>query len=85
MAFGQDKCVGTVLLAVFFSSFTYFSFWLLILPFVDDDNPIQIIFPHRAIAVILPSIFFTSVAFLLLFTLAWISYQSRRVSSKKLS
>lgn len=47
MAFGQDKCVGTLLLATFSSSFAYFTFWLLILPFVDDDNPIQNLFPHR--------------------------------------
>lgn len=81
MAFGQDKCVGTLLLTTFTSSFAYFAFCLLVLPFVDDDSPIQNIFPHRAIAVILPAAFFTSVAFLLVFTLAWIFYQSEKIPS----
>lgn len=53
MAFGQDKCVGTLLLATFTSSFAYFAFWLLVLPFVDDDSPIQNIFPHRFVGITL--------------------------------
>ena len=48
---GQDKCVGSCLLAAFASGAAYFSFWLLCLPFVDDDSPIQRLFPHRLVSV----------------------------------
>ncbi|KAF9874117.1 dolichyl-phosphate mannosyltransferase polypeptide 2 [Colletotrichum karsti] len=36
--------------------FTYYSIWTLLMPFVDDDHPLQNIFPPRVWAIRIPVI-----------------------------
>lgn len=35
-------------------SFLYYTFWLLITPFIDTDQPVQKWFPHRQYALTVP-------------------------------
>lgn len=50
-----DVLLGQALLGVSTLCFLYYSFWVLVLPFVDDDQPLHALFPPRHFAVVLPA------------------------------
>lgn len=39
-------------------SFVYYTFWILITPFIDADQPVHKWFPHRQYALTIPLVFF---------------------------
>ncbi|KAL2613503.1 hypothetical protein R1flu_025195 [Riccia fluitans] len=49
-----DRTVGFLLLAFSLSLFSYYTFWVVITPFVDSDHFIHLYFPDREFAVIIP-------------------------------
>ncbi|XP_020595628.1 dolichol phosphate-mannose biosynthesis regulatory protein [Phalaenopsis equestris] len=49
-----DKAVGLLLTVVSLSLFSYYTFWIIILPFVEDDNFIHMYFLPREYAIIIP-------------------------------
>ncbi|KAG7124296.1 Dolichol phosphate-mannose biosynthesis regulatory protein like [Verticillium longisporum] len=42
-----DKLVGLAMLVAASVIFTYYTIWTLLIPFVDDDHPLQSLFPAR--------------------------------------
>ncbi|ELU05592.1 hypothetical protein CAPTEDRAFT_153741 [Capitella teleta] len=54
MATGSDRSVGYGLVALALSIFTYYTVWVIILPFVNDDHVIHQYFLPRVYALILP-------------------------------
>ncbi|KAG2225819.1 dolichol phosphate-mannose biosynthesis regulatory [Phascolomyces articulosus] len=56
MSTGTDKAVGAV---AFFSAvaiFIYYTLWSLVMPFVDEDHPLQNYFPPWEYAIRIPLI-----------------------------
>lgn len=51
-----DKLVGFTMLVAASVIFTYYSIWTLLIPFVDDDHPLQNFFPPRVWAIRIPVI-----------------------------
>jgi dolichyl-phosphate mannosyltransferase polypeptide 2 regulatory subunit len=51
-----DRLRACVLLVCGTAAFVYFSFWCLLLPFVDDDQPAHALFPPKHWAVALPAV-----------------------------
>ncbi|ODV89493.1 hypothetical protein CANCADRAFT_139932 [Tortispora caseinolytica NRRL Y-17796] len=49
-----DKLVGLAMITVATVVFVYYTIWALILPFVDEPNPIHQFFPAREWAVRIP-------------------------------
>ncbi|XP_020088679.1 dolichol phosphate-mannose biosynthesis regulatory protein [Ananas comosus] len=49
-----DKTVGFMLSAVSLSIFTYYTFWVIILPFVDSDHFIHDYFLPQEYAILIP-------------------------------
>ncbi|XP_062073535.1 dolichol-phosphate mannose synthase subunit 2 [Humulus lupulus] len=49
-----DKAVGALLSLISLSIFTYYTFWVVILPFVDSDHFIQQYFLPQEYAILLP-------------------------------
>ncbi|KAK8953177.1 hypothetical protein KSP40_PGU012531 [Platanthera guangdongensis] len=49
-----DKAVGFLLTTISLSIFSYYTFWVLILPFVDSDHFIHMYFLSREYAIIIP-------------------------------
>ncbi|KAL7164818.1 hypothetical protein ACSBR2_040672 [Camellia fascicularis] len=49
-----DKAVGFLLSVVSLSIFTYYTFWVIILPFVDDDHFIHKYFLPQEFAILIP-------------------------------
>lgn len=78
MALGQDQTVGLFLSLSLSISFSYYTFWVLVLPFVDHGNPINEFFPHRAYAVIIPALIFCTSVFLLGAIFSWILWRHHR-------
>ncbi|XP_040012439.1 dolichol phosphate-mannose biosynthesis regulatory protein [Xiphias gladius] len=56
MATGVDQAVGVSLVAFSLLLFTYYSVWVIILPFVDSDQVLHKYFLPREYSVILPGI-----------------------------
>ncbi|XP_010585905.1 dolichol phosphate-mannose biosynthesis regulatory protein [Loxodonta africana] len=54
MATGTDQVVGLVLVAVSLIIFTYYTVWVIILPFIDSQHVIHKYFLPRAYAVAIP-------------------------------
>ncbi|CAI0649624.1 Dolichol phosphate-mannose biosynthesis regulatory protein [Colletotrichum fructicola] len=48
--------VGLAMLVAASVIFTYYSIWTLLMPFVDDDHPLQNFFPPRVWAIRIPVI-----------------------------
>uniref|UniRef100_G3UJ40 Dolichol phosphate-mannose biosynthesis regulatory protein n=1 Tax=Loxodonta africana TaxID=9785 RepID=G3UJ40_LOXAF len=53
-ATGTDQVVGLVLVAVSLIIFTYYTVWVIILPFIDSQHVIHKYFLPRAYAVAIP-------------------------------
>ncbi|EWY97988.1 dolichyl-phosphate mannosyltransferase polypeptide 2, regulatory subunit [Fusarium oxysporum NRRL 32931] len=51
-----DKIVGLAMLVAASVVFTYYTIWTLLMPFVDDDHPLQNFFPPRVWAIRIPVI-----------------------------
>ncbi|KAM9881868.1 hypothetical protein VD0002_g9944 [Verticillium dahliae] len=51
-----DKLVGLAMLVAASVIFTYYTIWTLLIPFVDDDHPLQSLFPARVWAIRIPVI-----------------------------
>ncbi|KAM0904609.1 hypothetical protein ACQ4PT_017905 [Festuca glaucescens] len=49
-----DKAVGLVLTMTSLSIFTYYTFWVIILPFVDDDHFVHKYFLPQEYAIFIP-------------------------------
>ncbi|KAL9327335.1 hypothetical protein ACSQ67_007980 [Phaseolus vulgaris] len=49
-----DRAVGFVLSITSLSIFTYYTFWVIILPFVDDDHFVHKYFLPQEYAILLP-------------------------------
>ncbi|XP_060928192.1 dolichol phosphate-mannose biosynthesis regulatory protein [Limanda limanda] len=56
MATGVDQAVGSSLVIFSLLLFTYYSVWVIVLPFVDSDHVLQKYFLPREYSVILPGI-----------------------------
>ncbi|OIW09773.1 hypothetical protein TanjilG_32211 [Lupinus angustifolius] len=49
-----DRSVGFLLTITSLSIFTYYTFWVIILPFVDDDHFVHNYFLPREYAILIP-------------------------------
>ncbi|KAK9159087.1 hypothetical protein Scep_005661 [Stephania cephalantha] len=49
-----DRAVGFILSVISISIFTYYTFWVIILPFVDTDHFIHKYFLPREFAILIP-------------------------------
>ncbi|KAJ9135109.1 hypothetical protein P3X46_032328 [Hevea brasiliensis] len=49
-----DRAVGFLLSFISLSIFTYYTFWVIILPFVDSDHFIHQYFPPLEYAILIP-------------------------------
>ncbi|KAL1918912.1 uncharacterized protein VTP21DRAFT_2293 [Calcarisporiella thermophila] len=54
MANGQDRAVGAAALLVSVFIFVYYTIWALVLPFVDENQPVHNFFPDRSYAITIP-------------------------------
>ncbi|KAM6182906.1 dolichol phosphate-mannose biosynthesis regulatory protein isoform 1-T1 [Erethizon dorsatum] len=82
MATGTDQVVGLGLLAVSLIIFTYYTVWVILLPFIDSEHIIHKYFLPRAYAVAIP---LAVGLLLLLFVGLFITYvmlKNRRVTKK---
>lgn len=82
MATGTDQAVGFGLVAVSLIIFTYYTTWVILLPFIDSQHVIHKYFLPRAYAVLLP---LAAGLLLLLFVGLFISYvllKSQKVTKK---
>ncbi|XP_049630187.1 dolichol phosphate-mannose biosynthesis regulatory protein [Suncus etruscus] len=71
MATGTDQVVGLGLVAVSFIIFTYYTAWVILLPFIDSQHVIHKYFLPRIYAVVIPLV---AGLILLLFVGLFISY-----------
>ncbi|XP_068561805.1 dolichol phosphate-mannose biosynthesis regulatory protein isoform X1 [Cebidichthys violaceus] len=55
-ATGVDQAVGVSLVVFSLLLFTYYSVWVIVLPFVDDDHVLHEYFLPREFSVILPGV-----------------------------
>ncbi|KAF3082893.1 hypothetical protein TWF569_004386 [Orbilia oligospora] len=51
-----DKIAGLAMLLIASTVFLYYTVWTLLTPFVDEDHPIQSLFPPRVWAIRIPVI-----------------------------
>ncbi|XP_023557428.1 dolichol phosphate-mannose biosynthesis regulatory protein [Octodon degus] len=82
MATGTDQVVGLGLLAVSLIIFTYYTVWVILLPFIDSEHIIHKYFLPRAYAVAIP---LAVGLLLLLFVGLFITYvmlKNRQVTKK---
>ncbi|KAJ8754361.1 hypothetical protein K2173_002812 [Erythroxylum novogranatense] len=75
-----DRAVGFVLSFISLSIFTYYTFWVIILPFVDTDHFIHQFFLPQEYAIFIPV--FAGVA-LLCFLCMFIGYVMLKSKKKK--
>jgi len=83
MAAGSDRVVGFVLLCFALSIFAYYTLWVLIMPFVDVDHPLQAFFPAAEYAITVPIVAGIVVASFIVAFVALVMIKSR--TSKKRS
>jgi dolichyl-phosphate mannosyltransferase polypeptide 2 regulatory subunit len=46
---------GELLIGSVLSLFTYYTFWVMITPFIDKDHWLQDYFPDRSLAIVIPT------------------------------
>ncbi|KAF1991849.1 hypothetical protein K402DRAFT_345323 [Aulographum hederae CBS 113979] len=51
-----DRLVGLAMLIIASAVFLYYTIWTLLMPFVDEDHPLQSLFPPRVWAIRIPVI-----------------------------
>ncbi|KAI7884373.1 dolichol phosphate-mannose biosynthesis regulatory [Lichtheimia hyalospora FSU 10163] len=54
MSTGTDKAVGAVAFFSAIAIFVYYTLWSLVMPFVDEDHPLQNYFPPWEYAIRIP-------------------------------
>ncbi|KAJ1510769.1 hypothetical protein HMI54_015300 [Coelomomyces lativittatus] len=59
MATLQDRTIGAFFLLIAFSVWIYYTIWVFVLPFIDEDHFIQCLFLDREYAILLPTLFIT--------------------------
>ncbi|XP_052578836.1 dolichol phosphate-mannose biosynthesis regulatory protein isoform X1 [Peromyscus californicus insignis] len=82
LATGTDQAVGFGLVAISLIIFTYYTTWVILLPFIDSQHVIHKYFLPRAYAVLIP---LATGLLLLLFVGLFITYvmlKSQRVTKK---
>ncbi|WOK91884.1 dolichol phosphate-mannose biosynthesis regulatory protein [Canna indica] len=77
-----DKAVGFLLSAISLSIFSYYTFWVIILPFVEKDHFVHEYFPPQEYAILLPV--FSGVA-LLSFLCVFVGFVMIKSNKKKKS
>lgn len=56
MASIKDKVFGYGVCAIAIALFSYLTVWLVFLPFIDPKHPIQLYFPSRYYAILVPCV-----------------------------
>ena len=54
----SDRLIGIGLMITTVLAYLYYTFWLLITPFIDADQPVHKWFPHRQYALTVPLVLF---------------------------
>lgn len=66
----DDSTLGKRTLVIFGLLYIYYTFWIFVLPFVDDDNFITLFFPPIKYALLVPALIGTIfIGTLIIFTL----------------
>ncbi|ERM94141.1 dolichol phosphate-mannose biosynthesis regulatory protein [Amborella trichopoda] len=76
-----DKTVGLLLCVISLSLFTYYTFWVIILPFVDTDHFIHNYFLPKEYALLLPVFAGVSLFSLLSVFIGYVMVKSKRKSA----
>ncbi|KAI9219818.1 dolichol phosphate-mannose biosynthesis regulatory [Blastocladiella britannica] len=56
MANAQDKLVGSVFIAIAAFVWSYYTVWAFLMPFLDEQHPLQSFFLPQEYAVLLPTL-----------------------------
>ncbi|XP_027082716.1 dolichol-phosphate mannose synthase subunit 2-like [Coffea eugenioides] len=75
-----DKAVGLLLSVISLSVFTYYTFWVIILPFVDTDHFVHKYFLPQEYAILIPVF---ALAALLCFLCMFVGYVMLKSKKKK--
>lgn len=75
-----DRAIGFLLLLFSTALFAYYTFWVIITPFVDSDHFVHSYFPAREYAIIIPGI---ALAALVCFVLVFVGVVMVRSSQTK--
>ncbi|KAG0557122.1 hypothetical protein M758_11G100100 [Ceratodon purpureus] len=75
-----DRAIGFLLLLFSTTLFAYYTFWVIITPFVDSDHFVHSYFPAREYAIIIPGI---AIAALVSFVLVFVGFVMVRASQGK--
>ncbi|RMZ90453.1 hypothetical protein DV736_g2302, partial [Chaetothyriales sp. CBS 134916] len=78
-----DKLVGMALLVVATTVFLYYTIWTLLIPFVDEDHPLQGLFPPRVWAIRIPVILILLASTVVGSFLAMVMIRSQRKKAAK--
>ncbi|KMZ64115.1 Dolichol phosphate-mannose biosynthesis regulatory protein [Zostera marina] len=76
-----DKSVGFILSAISLSIFTYYTFWVIILPFVDSDHFAHKYFLDRKLAIIIPVLAGVALVSFLCIFIGLVMIKSKKKSS----
>ncbi|KAL1927577.1 hypothetical protein VTP01DRAFT_3814 [Rhizomucor pusillus] len=83
MSTGTDKAVGAVAFFSALTIFIYYTLWSLVMPFVDEDHPLQNYFPAWEYAIRVPLIILI-VGLTIIFTfLGFTMAKSKNAQTKK--
>ncbi|KAI9917519.1 hypothetical protein PsorP6_012424 [Peronosclerospora sorghi] len=52
----SDQVVGLVMLAISIIFYVYYSIWVLLTPFIDEDHPVQQVFMPYHYAISIPAV-----------------------------
>ena len=85
MATGCDSAVGYSLLFSAATVFIYYAFWIVILPFVDPDHVIQLLFLPRVYAVAVPIVVGVVVLIALTLYIAVVTVKKTSTAKEKTS
>lgn len=75
-----DRAVGVLLSLISLSVFTYYTFWVIILPFVDNDHFVHKYFLPQEYAILVPVF---ALVVLLCFLCVFIGYVMLKSKKKK--
>ncbi|XXG69489.1 hypothetical protein AAC387_Pa06g2338 [Persea americana] len=76
-----DKTVGLLLCVISLSIFTYYTFWVIILPFVDSDHFIHNYFLPKEFALIIPVFAGVALLSLLSMFIGYVKLKSKKKSA----
>lgn len=66
---------GHMLFLIFWVVFIiYYSFWLLVSPFLDEDQPLQNLFPPRTLGILMSDVWICCVIGFCMFAYGWYVY-----------